>query len=228
MLTGNKDLDLKILGELEDKDLVNICQVNKRADEICKDQSFWLNRIMLKFPYLSLDMLNKYKHDRSWSQYYIEDLRKINLADVNNTLIDSSKNARLDHVIIAINNGANINTKHNLAIRYASSKGHLNIVKYLVSLEKTDIHLNDALKSASYAGNLDMIKYLISQGADVQTQDNYSVKYASKNGHLNVVKYLVSVGANIHVNNNEAVRLANENARFEVIDYLVSLGAPHP
>ena len=77
MLTGVKDLDFKILGELEDKDLVSYCQTNKQADEICKDQGFWLNRILLKFPYLSWEILNKYKGDRSWSEYYINDLRDI-------------------------------------------------------------------------------------------------------------------------------------------------------
>ena len=47
MLTGVKDLDIKILNELEDKDIVSYCQTNKQADTLCQDQGFWLNRIML-------------------------------------------------------------------------------------------------------------------------------------------------------------------------------------
>jgi len=41
MLTGNKDVDRKILNELEDKDLVNVCQTNKQANLLCNDQVFW-------------------------------------------------------------------------------------------------------------------------------------------------------------------------------------------
>ena len=45
MLTGNKDVDRKILNELEDKDLVNACQINKKAHTLCNDQVFWMNRV---------------------------------------------------------------------------------------------------------------------------------------------------------------------------------------
>ena len=50
MLSGIKDVDMIILNKLEDVDLIQACQVNKKADEICNDQAFWLNRILTKFP----------------------------------------------------------------------------------------------------------------------------------------------------------------------------------
>ena len=51
LLTGNKDVDFKILSELEDKDLIKMCNINKEAMKICNNnQNFWLNRILLKFP----------------------------------------------------------------------------------------------------------------------------------------------------------------------------------
>ena len=78
MLTGNKNLDFKILNQLDDKDLVNLCQTNHQANELCDDQTFWLNRILIRFPYLDLNILKQYKQERSWSQYYIEDLRTVN------------------------------------------------------------------------------------------------------------------------------------------------------
>ena len=61
MLTGVKDLDFKILNKLEDQDLVSVCKTNKQANKLCDDQNFWLQRIMIKFPYLSLSILKKYK-----------------------------------------------------------------------------------------------------------------------------------------------------------------------
>ena len=75
MLTGDMNIDMKILNELPDIDLINACRVNKKADEICTDQNFWLNRILVKFPGVPLEVLKEAKGDRTWSQYYIEDLR---------------------------------------------------------------------------------------------------------------------------------------------------------
>ena len=123
LLTGNKDVDFKILGELEDKDLIKMCNINKEAMQLCNNnQNFWLNRILIKFPYLKLDVLKKYKNDRLWSEYYINDLRKINNStDVNKTLWNGSRKGRLDHVMIAINNGADIHALNDYSVRVASS-----------------------------------------------------------------------------------------------------------
>ncbi len=38
-LTGNKDVDRKILNNLEDKDLVKFCLVDKKANTLCNDQN---------------------------------------------------------------------------------------------------------------------------------------------------------------------------------------------
>ena len=95
LLTGVRDLDMKILNELEDVDLVKMCQMNRAAKTICTDQNFWLNRILTKFPYLSLDILNKYKGDRTWSEYYIEDLRR-SLLDLGRSAYQAMEEGRLD------------------------------------------------------------------------------------------------------------------------------------
>ena len=60
MLTGNKDVDRKILNELEDKDLVNVCQANKQANSLCNDQVFWMNRVFDRFGYVGGDLLRKF------------------------------------------------------------------------------------------------------------------------------------------------------------------------
>ncbi len=78
LLTGRKDINMKILNDLDDKDLVNICQVNKKANEICRDQVFWMNRVFSRFPQVDRDKLRNNKGDRSWSDYYIYYLRKLN------------------------------------------------------------------------------------------------------------------------------------------------------
>ena len=72
MLTGNKNIDRKILNELEDVDLVNFCQVNKQANSIYNDQVFWMNRTFHMFGYVGGNILRKYKRNKSWSEYYID------------------------------------------------------------------------------------------------------------------------------------------------------------
>ncbi len=108
MLTGNKDVDRKILNELEDKDLVSLCQINKQANSLCNDQVFWMNRVFLRFGYVGGNILRKYKGDRTWSEYYIQDLRKINPTNADKYLETGSHEGKLYHVIIALKNGANI------------------------------------------------------------------------------------------------------------------------
>ena len=58
MLTGNKYNDRKILNKLEDKDLVNVCQTNKKIFQLCDDQIFWMNRVKSNKNKINLE-LNK-------------------------------------------------------------------------------------------------------------------------------------------------------------------------
>ena len=137
MLTGNKDIDRKILNELDDEDLVRVCQVNKKSNEFCNnDQVFWMNRVFDRYGYVGNDVLKRYKKDRSWSEYYIQDLRKINKNNSKKYLTESSKNGRLDLVIISLKNGADIHADDDDALISSSMKGHLEVVKYLKSLQQ--------------------------------------------------------------------------------------------
>ena len=186
MLTGNKDVDRKILNELDDVDLVKACQVNKQAHSICKDQVFWMNRVFQRYNYVPGVVLRKYKgkdkdKNRTWSDYYIHDLRKIN----KNSLIDGSKNGRLDHVIIALKNGANIRAELDQALKLSSKNGHLEVVKFLVE-QGANIHAEDdyALRFSSEKGHLDTVKFLVENGANIHAQDDYALKLSSKNGCL--------------------------------------------
>ena len=164
MLTGNKDVDMMILSKLNDVDLVNTCQVNKMANEVCNDQKFWLNRILSKFP-INLEVLTKYKGDRSWSDYYI-DLRRITPETAQKYLFNGTIQKRLDHVIIALHEG-DINKDTNSLI-FASMLGYLDMVKYLVE-QGVDIHADgpygpdSPLKAATNNRHLDVVEYLTSK-----------------------------------------------------------------
>ena len=228
MLTGNKDVDRKILNELEDKDLVNVCQTNKKAQSLCNDQVFWMNRVFLRFGYVGGDVLRANKGtDRSWSEYYIKDLRKINSTNATNKLMFGSYKGKLDRVIISLKNGANIHGQSDYALRYASENGHLDVVKYLVEFKPdgANIHAqnDDALRWASNNDHLDIVKYLVElkpDGANIHANDDDALILASKNGHLDIVKYLVGADANIHAQDDYALLWASYNGHIEVVKYL--------
>ncbi len=232
MLTGNKDVDRKILNNLEDKDLVNVCQTNKKAQSLCNDQVFWMNRVFLRFGYVGGDVLRKNKKDHTWSEYYIKDLRKINKVNGYRYLLDGSRQGRLDQVIISLKNGADIHMNNDIALREASENSYLDIVKYLVELKPdgANIHAQDdyALRMASRHGYLDIVRYLVElkpDGANIHAEDDYALRMASLNGHLEVVKYLVSNGANIHTENDFALRYSSYNGYLDIVKYLVGHGA---
>ena len=46
MQSGNKDTDLLILQELDDRSLMNTCILNSYFASLCKDENFWMNRII--------------------------------------------------------------------------------------------------------------------------------------------------------------------------------------
>ena len=229
MLTGDKNLDFVILNKLEDNDLVNLCQTNQHANALCNNQTFWLNRIMIKFPYLGLDLLKHYKGDRDWSQYYIKDLRQITTTNAQEKLNYASMSGRLDHIAIAFNKGADITYENDRPVRWSSENGYLDVVKYLAGLGANIRAANNySIRRASLKGHLDVVKYLVGLGANTRAWDNQSVRWASKYGHLEVVKFLVENGADVRAKNDESVKFANVNKHYDVVDYLVSQGAPDP
>ena len=121
-----------------------------------------------------------------------------------------------------VENGADVKTNNNYALRWASRYGHLDVVKYLVE-NSADVKTNNnsAVRLASEYGHLDVVKYLVENGADIKANNNYAVRIASKNGHLDVVKYLVENGADLKADNNSAVGWASRNGHLDVVKYLV-------
>lgn len=63
------DMDKYIFSYLDKYDLANVhlAEISKVTEE----DNFWFRRIQLEFPFLSIEMLNKFKTD-TWYDYYIE------------------------------------------------------------------------------------------------------------------------------------------------------------
>jgi ankyrin repeat protein len=235
-LTGNKDLDIKILNHLTDSDLISVCKVNKKASQLCNDQKFWLNRILTKFPYLTIDILNKYKKDRSWSDYYTKDLIK----RIDN-IFEAVEEGREDKVLIGLNKGINPNLKNKFyqtALYKAAQLGNFEMIKLLLDYGadpniQSDTGSN-ALMSAARRNSPQIVKLLLEKGADVHQQtvgggevlwltiiDNKDVNY-------DVVKYLLEYGAEVNTIDSvwrTPLNRAEDLGRDDIVELLKEYGA---
>lgn len=72
-LTGIKDIDMKIIDNLNDEELGKVCSVNKYVSTLCNDEIFWINRI--RRIYLvngeELKQMKEYLLFRSYKKLYI-------------------------------------------------------------------------------------------------------------------------------------------------------------
>lgn len=236
-LTGIKHLDYKILNKLTDVELVSFFSTNKHYLNFCNNnQEMWMKRVLSKFK-LDKNMPDEnrmkihrnQKGNRTWSQYYIEDLSRFNKSNINlnDALVASSKNGDLASVMTAIEKGADIHHKDDFSLKLAVSYGHYDIVKYLVE-NKANVHAGYEypLKRASQDGHLDIVKILVENGAAVSYNNETPMELAILGGHLNVVKYLVDNGADINsdYNYDYNIETASENGHLDIIKYLVENG----
>ena len=123
----------------------------------------------------------------------ITDLLSVENKDISNIMLDMFKNLCHDNChfecikLLIVSGKLDVIAKYsyNYAIQSASEKGHIEIVKLLLSTDKVDVtELNNyAIKSASEKGHVEIVKLLLSTDkVDVTAEDNFAIKYAAKNG----------------------------------------------
>ena len=204
-MLGLKELDQKVLDNLEDKDLVNYCRINQAANRVCNDQTFWFNRLQSRFPQIDLEVMAKVKTG-SWSDVYIQMVQFVRFIN----RLDWMRNKE---EIISFRD-------KDRALMWTSARGDLDIVKYLV---KEGVNATAGVTEASQYGHLEIVKFLVQNGANIHVLGDLALRHASSKGHLEVVKFLVQNGADIHVLDDVALRLASERGQLEVVKYLKSL-----
>lgn len=73
LLTGIRDIDLKILEELSDQELFSFCLVNKEANKLCSNEVFWRNRFIKRF-----GQFNRWKpENRSYKNFYLSLVKEL-------------------------------------------------------------------------------------------------------------------------------------------------------
>ncbi len=72
--TGMPATDIIILAELSDRDLINTCSSNKYLNDLCNNESFWMNRTLQRYSKVlgGADNIRQYlPGNTTWKQYYI-------------------------------------------------------------------------------------------------------------------------------------------------------------
>jgi len=132
MFTGNKDVDIKILNDLDDYDLSNICVVNKYISEICSTDNFWKTRFQKIYsPYLkNIDIL-KYKGQATWKEYYLWLSKAINDSYPYFMSAFAVENGR-DDILILLEKIKNINNVKSIILenkQYYTRNGSIDGIK---------------------------------------------------------------------------------------------------
>jgi hypothetical protein len=71
-----KDVDLKILSELDDRSLFRTCSTNKYAYNLCFDEDFWRNRYRNKFG--TEERVPK-PEKRTWRNHYLQTIKDLGI-----------------------------------------------------------------------------------------------------------------------------------------------------
>ncbi|KAL2817567.1 hypothetical protein BJX63DRAFT_102185 [Aspergillus granulosus] len=145
-----------------------------------------------------------------------------------------------DHIVrLLIDHGANVNNcwspgdapwENATALKLASQRGHLNIVRALVDAG-ADINLNGwALESACVSGHLEVVKFLLDRGADVNVPtDDYGspLLAAAVNWWPEIIRLLLEQGADPNVISHvwiSPLQLVS-SSEIELVQLMVSKGA---
>ena len=108
--------------------------------------------------------------------------------------------------------------------KFSIKINNLGLLQYLI--ENNFISKDDALIYASSKGHLEVVKYLVDHGANVNAQDDYALRSAARNGHLDVIKYLVGHGANVNAQDDGALIWASLKGYTDIVNFLEEKSGP--
>jgi hypothetical protein len=173
--------------------------------------------------------------------------------DLTNEFIKYCRNGQLIKAkIVFACSTIDIHAKDELAFRMCCRYGHLDVAKWLVSLENTqdntrtcfraggasgkiNIHsyCEHAFKLSCVYGHIEVAKWLISLEnthgrIDIHTEMEFSFNWSCGRGYIDVAKWLLSLESthgkiNIHGNGKCAFELSCMHDRLDVIKWLLSI-----
>jgi hypothetical protein len=73
MMTGELQMDIMILNNLNDRELVSAGFISPNIGRILQNDIFWFRRILQKYPNMDMDILRDNRRNRTWYEYYFQD-----------------------------------------------------------------------------------------------------------------------------------------------------------
>ncbi|CAG8706848.1 21822_t:CDS:2, partial [Gigaspora rosea] len=125
-------------------------------------------------------------------------------------------------------------------LHYAASRGHLEIVKWLIIDAGAIVDLEDqtgetALLKAAYSGHADVVAWLVRKQANIEQKDNdgwTALHNASAQGYLPIVKHLLEIAhADVDVkskNGHTPLMNAASKGHINIVEYLLDRGGANP
>ena len=228
-LTGIKDLDYDILNRLSDRELVNFCEVDTSAYNICSDDKYWLSRLQAKYPQIPVNYLYIGKGDKSWNQYYISLYKgKITPENAKEKIRFAARANRPDIMVLASEMHNDFET-YRLAFSDVLKYGYPELIEYLVKYVVTNyptkiFGLSEMANLLAENKNTDLVKYMVE---NVENLDlNFILVAATKpKANLDMIKYLMDNGANINYFNGWPLKTAITFSDIDTVKYLVNNGA---
>jgi ankyrin repeat protein len=163
----------------------------------------------------------------------------MSLADNVNTFVRAAWSGDVEKMVAAFATVRDVNVlgtaygDGGTALFWASRKGKLEAVRWLLGQEGIDVNLGDTdghspLHAASYGGHEAVVEALITAGADVNHQnrwDHTALMYTSTWGRTAIVRRLIAAGARVnHATNNglTALDLAQDYRRTATVEALLA------
>ena len=152
MLSGNKDVDLKIMSNIDDRSLFSLCisdPKNEYLKKLCNNETFWRNRLLNKFP--------EFKNsDENWKQNYLALVYYSDKYTPNKAMEKlAEKGMKYKNLIdFFIEKGADY---WNLGMYGAALGGHKELVDFFI--EKGADDWNWGMRGASLGGHKELVDF---------------------------------------------------------------------
>ena len=136
--------------------------------------------------------------------------------DLDRSMVVAASKGHLDIVEYLVVRGAYIRAFNNSAVKKAANGDHVEVLKYLADRGARIIDTDIFLGAVNY-GSVKVVRFLIEKGVDVKADNNRALKEASFCGRLDIVKMLVAAGCPAQA----AMETACSNSHLDVIKWLV-------
>lgn len=190
-LTLWKDIDRKIIENLDEKSILSICSSSKKLfTQICNDD-FIQSLLEKRYPEST-----KYKpKNQSWKNFLLTVFYWKGKLKEDFGFNYAGGDFKREYIVLKNSIGSSD------ILSEAAHIGDLNLAKHAME-NGANVHLYNEtpLRYAIINGKLEMVKFLAERGANIHYGNDILTDTAARNFHLDIYKYLVSKGLdpNLH------------------------------